>query len=193
MANAIKYQQRIHEAFANELAKDAPSSEEYYAELQKKILEEHPEAAALLKMPKSMKTQLSPELAAIADSNEELCKYFYCSTNAPFSDKAKSSANAYSSAFSSADTVKAYYDTLKATRMLLEEENDKDFRKVHKRIIDALETYFSLCAESVLSEYYGKQYTDFVKKFTKTEEEHQTVQKIKRDATIKAKKEAAQD
>lgn len=188
MSMAIKYQQQIHKAFANELAKDAPSSEEFYSELQKKILEEHPEAAALIKMPKGVKNQLSPELAAIADSNEELCKYFYCSTNAPFSDKAKSSANAYSSAFSSADTVKTYYDTLKAARMLLEEENDKDFKKVHKRTVDALETYFSLVAESVLSEYYGNQYAQFVKKFTKAEEQRQAELYKKRQATMKAKK-----
>lgn len=187
MAAAIKYQQQIHKAFAKEQAKDAPSSEEFYSELQKQILEEHPEAAALLKMPKGVKNQLSPELAAIADSNEELCKYFYCSTNIPFDDKALSPANAYSSAFSSAEVVKAYYDTLNTSRILLEEEVDETYRKVHKRVVDALETYFSNVAEYVLNEYYGNEYKVFVKKFTKAEEAHQQEQYKKRQATMAKK------
>lgn len=188
MADAIKYQQKIHKAFANELAKDAPSSEEFYAELQKTILNEHPEAAALLMMPKNIKAQLTPELAAVAASNEELCKYFYCSTNAPFANKADDEANAYAAVFSSADTVSLYYDTLNNSRMLFEEETDADFKKVHKRMIDALETYFSLVAEAVLNEYYGDKYAAFVKKFTKAEEKRQGELTKKRQATIAAKK-----
>lgn len=186
MAKAIKYQQQIHKAFANELAKYAPSSENFYSELQKKILAEHPEAAAMISIPKGAKKQLPPELAAIAKSNEDICKYFYLSTDAPFADKGEDGE--YSSVFSSAETVAMYANTLDSARMLLEEESDEGFKKVHKRVVDTLETYFSLVAEEVLFEYYGNDYTRFVKKFTKDEEKRQAEQYKKRQATIAAKK-----
>lgn len=189
MAAAIKYQQLIHKRFAKEQAKKE-SAGDYYTELYKTILAERPEAAALLQMPKKPENLLSPELTAVVKGNEELCKYFFLvkAKEVPFSDKADSFNTA--PAFTSAETVKMYADTLDNARCLLEEETDDNFKQIHKGVIKALEDYFSLCAEAVLNEYYGEDYAKFVKEETKREEKVQKDRSGKREETVAAKKAA---
>ena len=72
----------------------------------------------------------------------------------------------------------------------LEEEAFDDYKYVYLTIVDALEVYFSIAAESALREYFT-DYAEFADNFTKEEEKIQAKRMAKKHKTEEEKKQAA--
>lgn len=142
----IKYQQRIHEAFAKEIAGN-PSEE------MKKALEQFPN----LKGKVSEIDFMNPDAAAIATSNAFICEYF-----------AVKSEDADAIEFSKGEHFKTVKQTVKTNLayyknllQFIKDEKEDVYSKIYKAIKTKLDAYFERAAEDILTDVYGEQYTAF--------------------------------
>lgn len=134
----MKYQQRIHKAFAEFINKDAKEkAEEKYA----KLTTDFPE----LKDTLDESVFYAYGVEAIATGNVEICDLF--SRDTP---RIGPNIRAY-------QTIQRYADM----------ETNPEYVSVYKALISAYKKYFSLAAEDTLVDYYGPKYTDFVAEQTK--------------------------
>lgn len=153
---AIKYQAKIHKAYADEIDKPARESFE-------ELKAQHPEVP--------MSFTGSTPANALRESNVAYCKHYYIDTehlgdNLILLQSAKASLEAY-------DCV---------CRALTCNAQETVYTPVLKSIKANLEAYCALAVEDALAEEYGKDYTDFVARYTAEEEAKQA----KRVATRKA-------
>lgn len=84
-------------------------------------------------------------------------------------------------------TVRANLIAYNNAKTALEEEAFDDYKYVYKTIVDALEVYFSIAAESALREYFTG-YAEFADNYTKEEEKKQAAKSAKRRKTEEEKK-----
>lgn len=142
----IKYQQRIHEAFAKEIAGNP-------AEEMKRALEQFPN----LKGKVSEDDFMNPDAAAIATSNAFICEYF-----------AVKSEEADVIEFSEGEHLKTVKQTVKTNLtyyknllQFIKDEKEDDYSKIYKAIKSKLDAYFERAAEDILNDVYGEKYKKF--------------------------------
>lgn len=142
----IKYQQRIHEAFAKEISGN-PSEE------MAKALEQFPN----LKDKVSEIDFMNPEAAAIATSNMAICEYFAIKcekdTNITFSKGEHFKTVA--------QTVRTNLNYYKNLLQFIQDEKEEKYSKIYKAIKTKVEAYFETAAEDILMDVYGEQYLEF--------------------------------
>lgn len=147
---AIKYQQRIHKAFAEKL--NEASKVEF-----EEMLKQFPKVRAEFK-------PLEDE-AAIEKGNFEICKFFYLESETKegfeFKNPRKKTVT---------ETVRANVRAYQNILDTLEVEEDEEFSKIYKSLQKEYEKYFEVAAERCLGDYYGEEYTKFAEEFTKEEE-----------------------
>lgn len=143
---AIKYQQRIHEAFAKEIAGNP-------AEEMKKAVEQFPNLKGRVSEIDFMK----PEAAAIATSNMAICEYFAITceeeTGITFSKGEHFKTVA--------QTVRANLAYYKNLLQFIKDEKEEKYAKIYKAIKTKVEAYFETAAEDILMDVYGEQYLEF--------------------------------
>ena len=143
---AIKYQQRIHEAFAKEIAGNP-------AEEMKKAVEQFPNLKGRVSEIDFMK----PEAAAIATSNMAICEYFAITceeeTGITFSKGEHFKTVA--------QTVRTNLNYYKNLVQFIHDEKEEKYSKIYKAIKTKVEVYFETAAEDVLIDVYGEQYLEF--------------------------------
>lgn len=142
----IKYQQRIHEAFAKEIAGNP-------AEEMKKAVEQFPNLKGRVSEIDFMK----PEAAAIATSNMAICEYFAITceeeTGITFSKGEHFKTVA--------QTVRANLTYYKNLLQFIRDEKEDDYSKIYKAIKTKLDAYFERAAEDILNDVYGERYAKF--------------------------------
>lgn len=142
----IKYQQRIHEAFAKEIAGNP-------AEEMKKAVEQFPNLKGRVSEIDFMK----PEAAAIATSNMAICEYFAITceeeTGITFSKGEHFKTVA--------QTVRTNLNYYKNLLQFIQDEKEEKYSKIYKAIKTKVEAYFETAAEDVLIDVYGEQYLEF--------------------------------
>lgn len=142
----IKYQQRIHEAFAKEIAGNP-------AEEMKKAVEQFPNLKGRVSEIDFMK----PEAAAIATSNMAICEYFAITceeeTGITFSKGEHFKTVA--------QTVRANLTYYKNLLQFIKDEKEEKYAKIYKAIKTKVEAYFETAAEDILMDVYGEQYLEF--------------------------------
>lgn len=165
---AIKYQDRIHAAFADEvILKDA--LEEF-----KRMQEQFPN---LKLKPDAIDNK---EADALKGGNVSICRHFVMET-----EEGKALDFDSPHVKDVAQTVRAnvnYYNNL---TQFLKDEKEEGYAKIYSALQKKLDEYFSLAAEDILTDVYGETYTAFRDKFTKEEEARQT-------ARVNARKENAE-
>lgn len=170
----IKYQAKIHKAYSEFIdKKDKAKALEVLEELKKN----HPDIP--------LAYQPSPLAKVLTESNLEICK-------ALFVDSEESKAFSFNKPRSKTveQTVRANLIAYNNAKTALEEEAFDDYRYVYTTIVDALEVYFSIAAESALREYFTG-YAEFADNFTKEEEKIQAKRMVKKHKTEEEKKQAA--
>ena len=142
----VKYQQRIHEAFAKEIAGNP-------AEELKKAVEQFPN----LKGRVSEIDFMNPDAAAIATSNAYICEHF-----------AVKSEDADAIEFSKGEHFKTVKQTVKTNLtyyknllQFIRDEKEADYIKIYKAIKIKLDAYFERAAEDILNDVYGERYAKF--------------------------------
>lgn len=163
---AIKYQQRIHEAYA------AKIDEKAKAEFDKA-------REAFPNVP--MKFVPSDEATVLCNGNVEICEYFFLK-----SDIRESFEFAKARPKTVEQAVRANVTAYRAAQDALEVEDSEDYKKIYKALVKSYEDYFALAAESALREAYT-DYADFAAEFTSKEEATQA----KRIAARKAREAAS--
>ena len=131
----MKYQQRIHKAFAEHLNKDAKKKA---AERLEELRKQFPELAQRVNETDFYADGVMP----ISTDNITICEYF--SRDTPHIGP---NVQAYR-------TIERYAKT----------ETNPEYKKVYKALMSAYKKYFSLAAEDTLTDYYGDTYKDFVAK-----------------------------
>lgn len=147
---AIKYQQQIHEGFAEKL--DDKAKTEF-----QQIIEAYPEMAERLEF------KPSDDAEAIAEGNLEICEHFFLKQDVgddvEFSTPHSKTVT---------QTVRANVTAYKAVSTALEQEQVEEYAKIYASLKKTYEEYFSLVAEDFLEAVYGEQYTQY--RDTKTAE-----------------------
>lgn len=151
----MKYQQRIHKAFAEHLNKDAKKKA---AERLEELRKQFPELAQRVNETDFYADGVMP----ISTDNITICEYF--SRDTPHIGP---NVQAYR-------TIERYAKT----------ETNPEYKKVYKALISAYEKYFSLAAEDTLLDYYGDTYKDFVAKESAKIEAEMKAAADKRKATM---------
>lgn len=167
----IKYQDKIHKAYSEFIDKeDKAKALRVLEELKKN----HPDIP--------LAYQPSPLAKVLTESNLEICK-------ALFVDSEESKAFSFNKPRSKTveQTVRANLIAYNNAKTALEEEAFDDYKYVYKTIVDALEVYFSIAAESALREYFT-DYAEFADNYTKEEEKKQAEKSVKRRKTEEEKK-----
>lgn len=143
---AIKYQQRIHEAFAKEIAGN-PKEE------MKRALEQFPNLKDKVDEIDFMK----PDAAAIATSNMAICEYFAITcegdTNITFTNGEHFKTVA--------QTVRTNLNYYKNLLQFIRDEKEEKYSKIYKQIKAKVAAYFETAAEDILLDVYGEQYLEF--------------------------------
>lgn len=167
---AIKYQKKIHIAWAKKLEKDNQEA------IDKEIAEDS-------KLRGFIRPE-TKETIAIKTSNVAICELFYLETDSdgnnvygfelPEGDKRKKSL---------AQTVKANVATYKTCENAYKAEaDDSQYKAVYERIVSALNKYFSLAAEDALKRHYGNEYSEFAAQKTKEYDENSSKKKAEAEA-----------
>lgn len=143
---AIKYQQRIHEAFAKEIS-DNPKEE------MEKALKQFPS----LKGRVSEIDFLNPDAAAIATSNAFICEHFALKSEEGEGLEFSKGFH-YKSVQQTVRTNLAYY---KNVLQFIQDEKEPDYISIYKAIKAKLESYFERAAEDILNDVYGEKYKQF--------------------------------
>lgn len=142
----IKYQQRIHEAFAKEIAGN-PKEE------MERALEQFPN----LKDKVTELDFMKPDAAAIATSNMAICEYFAITceddTNITFTNGEHFKTVA--------QTVRTNLNYYKNVLQFIRDEKEEKYSKIYKAIKTKVEAYFETAAEDILMDVYGEQYLEF--------------------------------
>lgn len=145
----VKYQQRIHEAFAKSLCVDA---EEKY----KEFCEKYKMYPQLLESA-DVSSFMPEDAAAIATSNMAICEYFAITceeeTGITFSKGEHFKTVA--------QTVRANLTYYKNLLQFIKDEKEEKYAKIYKAIKTKVEAYFETAAEDVLIDVYGEQYLEF--------------------------------
>lgn len=165
----FKYQQQIHEAFAEEVLIAEPLAK------LKAALADNPELL------ESMKANPfnTAEVDAITKGNVELCEYF-----------ALKSEEGKGLEFSKGTHVKDVVQTVRANVQyyknlvqFISDEKEKDYSKIYEAIKTKLDAYFKRAAEDILNDVYGDKYKEFhAKKYAELTE------KYKKNSSTKNKK-----
>lgn len=145
----VKYQQRIHEAFAKSLCVDA---EEKY----KEFCEKYKMYPQLLESA-DVSSFMPEDAAAIATSNAYICEHF-----------AVKSEDADAIEFSKGIHLKTVKQTVKTNLayyknllQFINDEKEDDYSKIYKAIKTKLDAYFERAAEDILNDVYGERYAKF--------------------------------
>lgn len=167
----IKYQAKIHKAYSELIDKEAKAEAIEALEGLKKT---YPNV--------QLAFQPSPLAEVLTKTNREICK-------ALFVDSEESGAFSFNKPRSKTveQTVRANLIAYNNAKTALEEEAFDDYKYVYITIVDALEVYFSIAAESALREYFTG-YAEFADNYTKEEEKKQTASAAKRLKTKEEKK-----
>lgn len=164
--SAIKYQDRIHTAFANEvILKDA-------LEECKRMQEQFPN----LKLKADAID--NKEADALKAGNIRICQFFTAEYDVQFENERVKDVE---------QTVRANVNYYNNVCNFLTFETDKEYVKIYTKIQAQLEDYFSLAAENVLEDVYGEAYTTFRDRFT-AEEEAKQAERVATRKQNKAKK-----
>lgn len=143
---AIKYQQRIHEAFAKEIAGNP-------AEEMKKAIEQFPN----LKGRVSEIDFMNPDAAAIATSNAYICEHF--AVKSEDADAIEFSKGVHFKTVK--QTVKTNLTYYKNILQFIRDEKESDYLSIYKGIKTKLDAYFERAAEDILNDVYGERYAKF--------------------------------
>ncbi|RHB19131.1 hypothetical protein DW892_05060 [Collinsella sp. AM40-7AC] len=167
----IKYQATIHKKYAEFIDKEAKAEANKALEVLKKT---HPNVQLAFKP--------SPLAEVLTKTNLDICK-------ALFVDSEESGAFSFNKPRSKTveQTVRANLIAYNNAKTALEEEAFDDYKYVYITIVDALEVYFSIAAESALREYFTG-YAEFADNYTKEEEKKQAEKSVKRRKTEEEKK-----
>lgn len=143
---AIKYQQRIHKAFADEvlIAEKRQALEE--------ALADKPELLAAMKD----NPFESAEVDAIIGGNVAICEYF-----ATKSEEGDALVFSTEHAKSVKQTVRANLNYYKNIVEFVGDEKEEPYAKIYSAILKKLDEYFENAAEDILADVYGEQYTAF--------------------------------
>lgn len=158
----VKYQQRIHEAFAAKLDEKAKAEFD-------KAKEAFPNAP--------MAFVPSEEALILAKGNIEICEYYYLKSDVKQGYEFEKTRTK-----TVEQVVRANINGYKAASDALVVEEREDFKKIYEALVKNYKEYFSLAAEAALVVAYT-DYAEFAEAFTKEEERKQA----KRIATRKAK------
>lgn len=168
----VKYQQKIHKAFADALLED------YMGELRE-ALADRPKLLA------SMKPQPFdyPEVDAVLSDSATLCEFF-----AVKSEEGEGLEFDSVRSKSVKQTVKANIAYYKNVRDFVEQEDVEEYKTIYAAIKKQLEAYFDIAAEDILEDVYGESYTELKARITAEEEERQAarVEARKKNAEKKA-------
>lgn len=170
----IKYQDKIHKAYSELIDKEAKAEAIEALECLKNT---YPNVQLAFKP--------SPLAEVLTKTNREICK-------ALFVDSEESDAFSFNKPRSKTveQTVRANLIAYNNAKTALKEEAFDDYKYVYKTIVDALEVYFSIAAESALREYFTG-YAEFADNLTKEEEQKQAERVAKKRKTEEEKKQAA--
>ena len=143
---AVKYQQRIHEAFVNDVL---------LAEPRKKLeeaLADDPELFATMKD----HPVKSEEADAILGGNVAICEYFATKCE-------EGSALVFSTEHTKSvkQTVRVNLNYYKNITRFVDEETEEPYTKIYAVIQKKLDEYFENAAEDILADIYGNRYTEF--------------------------------
>lgn len=171
---SIKYQAKIHKAYSELIDKEAKDEANKALE---ELKQSHPNLQLAFKP--------SPLAEVLTKTNREICKALFVDSEEP---------NAFSfnkpRSKTVEQTVRANLTAYNNAKTALEEEAFDDYKYVYITIVDALEVYFSIAAESALREYFTG-YAEFADNFTKEEEKRQAERNAKKRKTEEEKKQAA--
>ena len=167
----IKYQAQIHKAYSELIDEDAKAKAIEAIEGLKKT---YPNV--------QLAFQPSPLAKVLTKTNREICK-------ALFVDSEESDAFSFNKPRSKTveQTVRANLIAYNNAKTALEEEAFDDYKYVYQTIVDALEVYFSIAAESALREYFTG-YAEFADNYTKEEGKKRAASSAKRLKTVEEKK-----
>lgn len=167
----IKYQATIHKKYAEFIDEEAKAEANKALEVLKKT---HPNVQLAFKP--------SPLAEVLTKTNLDICK-------ALFVDSEESGAFSFNKPRSKTveQTVRANLIAYNNAKTALEEEAFDDYKYVYQTIVDALEVYFSIAAESALREYFT-DYAEFADNLTKEEEQKQAERVAKKRKTEEEKK-----
>ena len=150
----VKYQQKIHKAFAETLVAE-----------RKRELEE-----ALADKPELLKgvSFNSPEVDAVLADNPALCEYF-----AVKSEEGEGLEFSSERTKSVKQTVKANLAYYKNVCAFIEQEDVEEYKAAYTAIKKQLDKYFEIAAEDILEDVYGDAYAELKARITAEEEEAQ--------------------
>lgn len=143
---AIKYQKRIHKAFADEVL----ISEKRQA--LEEALADKPELLAAMKD----NPFDSAEVDAIIGGNVAICDYF-----ATKSEEGDALVFSTEHAKSVKQTVRTNLNYYKNIVEFVRDEKEEPYAKIYDTILKKLDEYFESAAEDILADVYGEQYTAF--------------------------------
>lgn len=167
----IKYQAKIHKDYSEFIDKESKAKA---LEVLEELKKTHPNIP--------LAYQPSPLAEVLTKTNREICK-------ALFVDSEESDAFSFNKPRSKTveQTVRANLTAYNNAKTALDEEAFDDYKYVYQTIVDALEVYFSIAAESALREYFTG-YAEFADNYTKEEEKKQAASAAKRLKTKEEKK-----
>lgn len=172
----VKYQDKIHKAFAKHISDEADKR-------YKDAIAHLPKAAA---NKLDVSDFMDEDAAAIEKGNYSICDFFTAdeSRYENLTDNRKRTVP---------QVVRAYAVGYRAALDNASNEQDEEYAKIHGKLVKVFEEYFSLTAELLLDGYYGNEYSDFSAKFTAEEEKRQKERIATRKAnqSIKEKEENA--
>lgn len=146
MADAIKYQKRIHDAFADEVL---------ISEKRKALEEALADKPELLAAMKDNPFE-SAEADAIIGGNVAICEYF--ATKSEEGDALVFSTEHFKTVKQTVKTNLAYYKNI---LQFIKDEKEDDYSKIYKAIKTKLDAYFERAAEDILNDVYGEKYKKF--------------------------------
>lgn len=155
----MKYQQRIHKAFAEYLNKD--KKEKAKARFEE-LKEQFPELAERVNETDFYADGVMP----ISTDNVTICEYF--SMDTPHVGP----------------NVQAYRTIERCSKA----ETNPEYQKVYKSLLASYKKYFALAAEDTLADYYGEEYTTFAAQESEKIEAEMKAAADKRKATMAAAK-----
>lgn len=141
----IKYQKKIHEAFAKEVANNP-------AEEMARALEQFPN----LKGKVTEDDFMDADARAIATGNIAICEHF-----AIKSDDAEAIEFTSPHLKTVKQTVKTNIAYYKSLLQFIRDEEETSYSKFYTAIQKKLDDYFAQAAEDILADVYGERYTTF--------------------------------
>lgn len=152
----MRYQQRIHKAFADLLEKESGNTAKAQYE---KAIEQFPQ----LKGTVSVDSFATGEVAALRKSNAEICAYFACDSE--YSKQLKGEFP-HSLRRELSQTINANILAYRNIIEVLQHETDVEYMSIYKSLFNTYEKYFELAAEDILTSVYGEKYTSLADKLT---------------------------